>query len=354
MVRAMLALIALALGAGSAAMSLVFASTLGTGWIQLLWMVVAGAACATKLTFPAAWARKGFRASIMLYLVFAIALVIDSSFTGGFTATTRDALTADKAKQANIRNELKDRSDKAKQALDVTPAGRGKELIAADLEAARRLTRGCKAGTNEAKGEACANVSALEKALAQNAERARLQSEYDEANARFEATPEVIVYPEAHRLAGTVRQIGWPNVTDEGVSLFLSLLLVLFFELGSVTAARAALLKDVAKSEVSLNSHPRVARTPRQAPKPRSNTDHTPAVLAALSAAAAGKSVPGIQRDTNGTLHLSQRALHEHLRVPQRALRSAIVSLENAGRAHVAKGPGGTAIKLLGKSAAAP
>lgn len=359
MVRAMLGLIALILGGGSLAMSVLFAMSMPGGqYATYLWVAVAVGACLAKLTAPAAYRDKPWKSSLGLRALFVIALIIDSSFTGGFTATTRDAFTGALVEKDRERQAQVDKVADAKRALDAAPPARAIEIIEADLASARRLTRGCRSGTKEAQNETCTAIAGYEREKANVEVKERLQHEYESASDRLSAMPEVIVYPEAHRIAKTLRTMGLDAATDERVSLFLSLLMVLLFEIGSVATARAALTKGASKPLMAPSSLPSAAparRTSRVSAAPaRPNVDHSPVVLAALSDAATGKAVPGIQKDPSGALHLSQRALHRHLNVPARALAAALNSLEATGRAHVAKGPGGTAVKLIGKLAAVP
>lgn len=361
MVRVMLGLIALILGGGSLAMSVLFAMSMPGGqYATYLWVAVAVGACLAKLTAPAAYRDKPWKSSLGLRALFVIALIIDSSFTGGFTATTRDAFTGGLVEKDRERQAQVDKVADAKRTLDAAPLARAIEIIEADLASARRLTRGCRAGTKEAQNETCAAIAGYEREKANVEVKARLQHEYESASDRLSAMPEVIVYPEAHRIAKTLRTMGLDAASDERVSLFLSLLMVLLFEIGSVAAARAALTKGTSRPLLAPSSPPNAARpdarrrTPTHGGTSRHSVDHSPVVLAALSDAARGKPVPGIQKDPSGALHLSQRALHQHLNVPARALAAAINSLEATGRAHVAKGPGGTAVKLIGKLAAVP
>lgn len=335
-------------------MSVMFAAAMPGGeYASYLWIAVAVGACLAKLTAPAAYHKTPWRSSLGLRALFVIALIIDSSFTGGFAATTRDTLTGALAEKDRERQAQVERVAEAKRALDAAPAVRAVEIIEADLLSAKRLTRGCRAGTKEAQSETCLSIAGYEREKANVEVKTRLQHEFNDASDRLAAMPEVIVYPEAHRLAKTLRTIGIESASDERVSLFLSLILLLFFEVGSVSAARAALSKGTSKPLQAPSSPPIAARSPRPAPvKPRGNVDHAPVVLSALSDAAGGKPIPGIQRDPSGALHLSQRALHQHLKVPARALAAALKSLEATGRAQVAKGPGGTAVKLIGKLAA--
>lgn len=354
-IRVMLGLAAVTLGLGSLVMTTWFASTLGDGVIEYLWIAVALAAGVLKLTLPPAWVGLTWRASMALIISWVFALVIDSSFQGGFISMTRETTTGHLLAVEKARDDQAKRVTDAVERLAKVPEPRPIEQIKADLENAKSHTKNCRG--RRAEKPSCVLIASLEREEATAAARARLAAELDTERLKYAAMPEVIVYPEAHRIGNALRSAGL-TITDGAVSTVLQFILVMFFEIASVTCFKRALIpvsppvprpgyyRPPEPSPPAYAALPPAARRATRSREPAGS--QAPAVLAALANAAGGNGPASMRRAGDGSVYFSQRAASKELRLPQRALADALRVLEAGGRITLGTSPNGTVVRVVG------
>jgi hypothetical protein len=215
---------ALVLVAASLAMTLTFAhSLLPAPWCWLF-VVVFGSVAALKFLYAIRVHQVGWISGAAV--IWAGCFVADTVMVSGFILTAREAVVGERRAAAATRDELVTRVAALRSQTATEP--RPRETVAAALGTAERTAGNC--GPSRANTDACLSLAGFRDEMAAVTAYERRRTELAAAVAKLDAMPAVVVYPEAHRIAQTIRT-NYPTVTDEAVSAAMWLLFALIVDL---------------------------------------------------------------------------------------------------------------------------
>lgn len=341
-VRAALVIAAVVLAGASLVMSLAFVSGFQEDTLRRVFVAVAIASCALKLSIPAFLTMTGraWRSSGALVVTWAIAFVLDASFVGAFMSTTRDAGTRELQAQYDARRTIerelgaavKRRDDAAKLVT------RDYQLIKLDLDTAERASGKCETAAHMELPR-CSAVTVYKREMAAFDVHKERAAKVDELAARLAATKEVVVYPEAARFGKMVRSIPALEFVEDGhVATVLWLLMLVLFEFGAMTAVKSALANDPSSPAAPAAPPPRAT-----APAPL----RYDALYKLLADGAAGSGPFAPFRQHDGRLKLSQKNAAPLAGMSARAFGDALRELSTIGRVDVVTGSRGTFARVI-------
>jgi hypothetical protein len=298
----------------------------GKGWTLAIWMSAGLGAAGLKVMLGVLLHDRKLPGWYSVAAIWAICFAFDSQQLSGFASATKDAGTLELKAKAAHRTKLEAAVRDKRAALDKQAPTRAAEVVRATLDTAKREAGRCDA--SRAYMDACQKLAAAEGENATVIARARLVSELEEAQRAVEQEPEVIVYPEARRVGGVLRSLGF-DASDERIAGLLALVFVLLADFAPIVAIRAAMQPI---PEPPAPAAPRTPRTPaRAAPNapavPTKPSPHAGAVHAALKQAASGNATPGVSIRADGSLCFAQRSIAGALQLSPRAFKDALDDL---------------------------
>lgn len=274
-------------------------------------------------------------------LIWLFCFCVDSVMLANFATLTRDAITSERRDQASARAALV--ADIARLTADVERErpSREREIVDADVATAAAAAGTC--GHGRAHTDVCQKLAALRAEAARVDAHTRKLATLKSARERLASAPEIVVYPEVHKLASMLRSV-WSGLTDEAASAGLWLLV--------------AIAVDVIPVAVIFDASRRIA--PRRVPATDAPTPATPATPATpvepekrdaepVDVSDAARVLAELVRAAAGGDHVmtSLRSLAASLDVSARRVSAALDCLRRAGRISVTSDNRGQRISLL-------
>lgn len=333
--RVLYGLVALGFSAIALYMSATFWMETGRSSTEAnIFLALAALSTATKLLVPsaAAMVRGHLLLQLSLWAGFVGALCFDAIGTAGYVEMTYGAKSGAITQEAKDYKDAEGRRDDAKRSFEEYSDAKG-SVAEADLALKSAKAEAGVCGKTRAHLDVCKAVTAAETVLARITERERRGATLAELQSKLDklAKPSVSSDAQAAILAKLGSRIGWDGLPNF-VTLIISVLIFLFFEIVAPTMSSIALRGGIGKPAVKPPE--RRAKPPdADAPPPRRPraAKGSGDVFAFLSELVAGsRSAPDIVV-SGRKVYGAQRAIGQALGVSGAAVNRQLAALCAAG-----------------------